>query len=536
MRCALICLLSTAALWGQSGSVRTPLGLTRDARPIEALLPPGWSDVTSEKARILLVAGLDGPSAASRLVEDELAWFSNSSERAAYTIAAVALANPGGTSWPQFPPPGDAYQKRHGREAHYLWRWIGLQAPDLVVEIRTGPQQGWEAVASLKKLLPFTRPLDDPGELVAALPAAAPAEVGTIPALRATVRGPGGLAALLRELRRARFQAPSPARAELRRREALSPAEVARQLAAVYGHELPDAVYIPAVALIGRLRLGAQADVERIVAPYVSGERRALPERVTGSHLSGHLVFAELARRTSNPRYAELVRAAADLGFDGSGQPLEAMPAHLEMSDAVFMGGPVLAAAGALTGERRYFDQCVRHIQFMLKLTRRADGLHRHSPLDEAAWGRGNAFVLLGLALSLRDLPADHPGTGPLLAAYRELAASLLRHQDGSGLWRQVVDVPGSYPELSATSMIAVALLHGMRGGWIGVDEYQPAVGRAWAGVRRRIGPEGRLVDVCTGTGKQTSLDEYLERTAILGTDPRGGAMALLFATELQAQ
>jgi hypothetical protein len=29
------------------------------------------------------------------------------------------------------------------------------------------------------------------------------------------------------------------------------------------------------------------------------------------------------------------------------------------------------------------------------------------------------------------------------------------------------------------------------------------------------------------------SLDEYLHRAAILGPDPRGGAMAMLFATEL---
>jgi hypothetical protein len=30
-----------------------------------------------------------------------------------------------------------------------------------------------------------------------------------------------------------------------------------------------------------------------------------------------------------------------------------------------------------------------------------------------------------------------------------------------------------------------------------------------------------------------TSLEQYLERAATLGQDPRGGAMAMLFATEL---
>jgi hypothetical protein len=43
-------------------------------------------------------------------------------------------------------------------------------------------------------------------------------------------------------------------------------------------------------------------------------------------------------------------------------------------------------------------------------------------------------------------------------------------------------------------------------------------------------------VDVCTGTGKQKSLRDYFDRGAILGPDPRGGAMAFLVATELAAR
>jgi hypothetical protein len=36
-------------------------------------------------------------------------------------------------------------------------------------------------------------------------------------------------------------------------------------------------------------------------------------------------------------------------------------------------------------------------------------------------------------------------------------------------------------------------------------------------------------------TGKQKTLHDYLERPAINGRDDRGGAMGLLFATELLA-
>ena len=51
----------------------------------------------------------------------------------------------------------------------------------------------------------------------------------------------------------------------------------------------------------------------------------------------------------------------------------------------------------------------------------------------------------------------------------------------------------------------------------------------------RTLQPAGTapILDVCTGTGKQKNLRAYYDRRAILGRDPRGGAMALLVATEM---
>lgn len=44
---------------------------------------------------------------------------------------------------------------------------------------------------------------------------------------------------------------------------------------------------------------------------------------------------------------------------------------------------------------------------------------------------------------------------------------------------------------------------------------------------------EIRVIRGFNRTGKQKSLREYYDRPAILGADDRGGAMALLFATEM---
>jgi rhamnogalacturonyl hydrolase YesR len=174
-----------------------------------------------------------------------------------------------------------------------------------------------------------------------------------------------------------------------------------------------------------------------------------------------------------------------------------------------------------------------RHVAFMQKLVLRPDGLYRHSPLTEAAWGRGNAFPALGLALTLAVFPETHAEHDHLVTAFRRHMARLAEFQDSDGMWREVIDEPASYAEFSATAMIATAMLMGVRNGWLDAHAYQPRVDKAWQAVATRVGSEGLLMDVCESTNKQKSLDEYLHRAAILGRDPRGGAMALLFATEM---
>jgi unsaturated rhamnogalacturonyl hydrolase len=202
------------------------------------------------------------------------------------------------------------------------------------------------------------------------------------------------------------------------------------------------------------------------------------------------------------------------------------------MSDAVFMGSPILARVGKLTGESKYFDMCARNFEFIKKLTMRSDHIYRHSPLDEAAWGRGNGFPALGLALTLSDLPEDHPAYASILRDYRDHMAAMAKVQDFTGHWRQVVDHSGSYRELTSTCMITFAMARGIRRGWLD-PKYREHVERGWAAISGRVASDGGLIDVCTGTGKQKSLRDYFNRTAILGKDDRGGAMALQAALEV---
>lgn len=319
-----------------------------------------------------------------------------------------------------------------------------------------------------------------------------------------------------------------------------SPTEVAEQLSRRYGHSLKQVQYIPAVAVIGRLRLGEltgdvshREEIDKLIAPFREGNQKAIAAKPNGSDLAGHLLFGELAIRSKDDRLIALTKAAADFAFDDQGQPRESAPFHNEMSDAVFMSCPLLTQVGRLTGESKYHDMAVKHLSFMQKLCLRKDGIYRHSPLDEAAWGRGNGFPALGLAWSLGDLPLEHLGRAVMLTSFQNHMAALKPHQDEAGMWHQVIDHPESFPELTATCMITFAMSRGIRAGWLDRATYEPTIRRAWPAISARIGEDGSLTGVCEGTGKQPSLQAYFDRKAINGFDDRGGAMSLLVAVEL---
>lgn len=444
-----------------------------------------------------------------------------------------------------YPPVGKAYDDPVHPETLYLWRWLGMLAPDVVLEVCSGQTTAWtipEAIGDDSPFakLPGVRRIDGRGSLAPALANNAVCDVASVPALALQATSEADLLPLLRELQRRSVR--STAREELSRRRNRSPLLVAQELSRKYGQRLDEVAYIPALSLVGRLRLGDltgdeshRRDVERIARPYYAGEKPTLPVRSNGSQQAGHLIFGELASLAKDPRYIELLQRAADLGFDAQGAPREVMPAHDEMSDAVFLGTPLLVQTAKLTGDSKYRDLAMSHLRFMVKLNRRADGLHRHSPVadDATAWGRGNGFVILGLALTLSELPENSPDFREVLKLYRDHLAAMMPHQDELGMWHQVIDHPESYREYTVSCMTAFAIVRGLRRGWIDRSNFEPALERTWLSIKQRTTPGGALVDVCAGTGKMKSLREYLDRPAILGTDDRGGAMALLLCTEL---
>jgi rhamnogalacturonyl hydrolase YesR len=444
-----------------------------------------------------------------------------------------------------YPPADDFYYNAEEPEKRYLWRWICFQAPSLVLELRSGQSVVWQsndAGGSLASALDVSGAMVESGSLLAALGSGSPDGLGPIPGLRLTTP-PESLDAELDRLWKTLTdqpdrRGPSPARQTLNARSARSYLEVARVLASVYGYQLDPVNYTQGVGISGRLQLHKLSNsgespapgIVQLVEPYVSGSVPMFGERAGGANLAGLIWGQELSEATGDPRYADLIVDVANRyqpGVDG-GAPPPCDPGF--RTEDMFMAGAMLGRAYQITGETRYLDLLVSFITG--GDIQQESGLFWHCRSAHFYWGRGNGFAAMGLTETLTYLPENYPGRDTVAAMYRKLLDGLVKIQNPSGMLSQVLDVPGSYQELTATCMLGYSLARGLRRGWLG-PSYQAPLDRAWRGVSQRVDDEGNIVDGCISTGVQATVNEYLDRQAIFGFDDRSGGMALWFALEI---
>ena len=198
---------------------------------------------------------------------------------------------------------------------------------------------------------------------------------------------------------------------------------------------------------------------------------------------------------------------------------------------AMFMSGAILGRAFKLTGDTKYAGILA---DFLLAGKIQQDhGLFWHCRSAAYYWGRGNGFAAMGLAESLTYLPEDHAQRPAIVAMYGRLMESLRRLQHPSGMLNQVLDIPGSYLEFTATCMMGYSMARGIRMGFLS-DDFRESLDLAWQGVSERIDDVGNVVDGCASTGVQNNVREYLDRPAIFGFDDRSGGLALWFAVEME--
>ncbi len=323
----------------------------------------------------------------------------------------------------------------------------------------------------------------------------------------------------------------------MRKHNLKSPIDVAISLDTYYGHELSrPVVYTQGVSLSGRLRLhelrsdlpDPSSEIIETVSEYLADPSAMFSDDNGSANFAGVCWADELASSTDDDSYLDLLRFTADLF--GSTVEDGIFDSDVRVED-FFFASTMLGRTFRSTGDSRYADLLADYLT-TCDVTLQANDLWWHCKASPYFWGRGNAFAALGFAEALTYLPQDHRARAALVRTHLRHLSGLVNHQDESGMWRQVVDMPEAFLEFSATAMIGYSMARGLRLGWLD-NKWRVVVDRTWDGLSQRISDHGELNHVCVGTGPLATLDDYINRSYTDGLDDRGGAMAIWFAVEM---
>jgi rhamnogalacturonyl hydrolase YesR len=204
----------------------------------------------------------------------------------------------------------------------------------------------------------------------------------------------------------------------------------------------------------------------------------------------------------------------------------------------MFMGIPFLIHAALYVedpAERQdLFDDAARQVLgFNSQVWDPVAKLYMHArhfgnPAKLPYWSRCNGWASWAMSEVLLHLRESHPDYGAILAHFQCHCASLLKFQDVSGLWPNVLNRPDSPLEVSGTAIFVMAMARGLQHGWLAEDTFRPALENAWQALDREVDPDGTVHRICMGTMCTEDVEYYVNRPFY--DNDTHGLFAVLFA------
>lgn len=288
----------------------------------------------------------------------------------------------------------------------------------------------------------------------------------------------------------------------------------------------------------GAARLaGTQSDsatIKRLVSRYMKVITDSIPN--TANHVDANvygILPLELFKHTGDSVFYDQGMELAD------GQWEDPLPNGLTNQtrfwiDDVWMIGSLQVQAYRVTRNPVYLDRAAKETIAYLDRLQQPNGIFHHGEDAPFYWGRGNGWVAAGLAELISELPESHPDYPAIEEGYVKMMDALLQYQAEDGMWRQLIDEESSWKETSSTGMFGYAIITGVQRGVLNKEKFTPAYKKAWLALTGYINDEGKIREVCAGTGQSTDINYYLNRPRVTG-DFHGQAPVLWFAYRLIA-
>jgi rhamnogalacturonyl hydrolase YesR len=174
-------------------------------------------------------------------------------------------------------------------------------------------------------------------------------------------------------------------------------------------------------------------------------------------------------------------------------------------SDDMYMITGLQVMAYRATKTSTYLDHAATEMQSYLTKLQQPDGLFWHTQQSKAYWGRANGWFASGMTELLMELP-NGSARDTIMAAYKKHIDGVLPLQISGGAddgcWRQVLDLTSAPAESSCTAMFTFVLTRGVKNGWLTDPKYAAAAKRGWQALAAKTGSNGKLNQVCPGTGQ----------------------------------
>jgi rhamnogalacturonyl hydrolase YesR len=321
--------------------------------------------------------------------------------------------------------------------------------------------------------------------------------------------------------------------------------------------DLSAAVGDPRFTAFGRRTIDSYLTADGAIRTYEAGEFNI-------DSINSGKMLQRLWQRHRDPRYRAAIGAlAAQLAkhprtSEGAFWHKQRYPHQLWL-DGVYMGMPFLAGVGVMEGDEHKVEEAVRELTIARSHLRDPrSGLYYHA-WDEARkqswadpqtgrsryfWGRGLGWYAMALVDILDVIPPEKLELRkPLLAMIPELAEALVRHQDATGVWYQILDLPaepGNYREASASAMFTYFLAKAVNKGYL-PESFAPAARKAWAGLVDEfvsVHADGsyhltNAVEVGgLGYGRDGSYRYYMSER-VIDNDPKGVGPAIMAGIQL---
>ena len=229
---------------------------------------------------------------------------------------------------------------------------------------------------------------------------------------------------------------------------------------------------------------------------------------------------------------AKYLKVAMQLAEDEWAEPNEwGLTAYSRFwVDDMFMVGALQVQAYKATGKEIFLDRAVVQLLAYAKMLQQDNGLFQHTAEVPVFWARGNGWAAAVMAMTLESMPKKYPKRQELMNVYKKMMTALKKYQTPNGLWHQIIIDPESYEETSSTGMFTYAIATGIKNKWLN-SSYHSVAMKGWNGLAKKV-KNGRLTDICVGTGAEKNYNYYLNRPTKTG-DLHGQAAFLWAASAM---